>query len=153
MGRYREQYVHVLFVRSRWFWLLALLLLAGRCRAVEMTKVIDGHYVAVATETTVESAMQCEEAFGQRLDHAGWHNHIYTSVLPDRAYMVFSQRVLSQGVIIEVDVTLWKAVPDAGTTCTEQWVFKLKPGEVNSFLDNELRTLVVKFKVTPLTRG
>lgn len=142
--------------RSLTFRLLALLCVlfpASACAGFELTKVVDGRYAIVSTQLTPESPQRCEEEFAQRLDHAGWHDHIYTAIQPDRAYMVFSQRVVTQGVIIGVDITLWKAISAGGKTYTEQWVFKLKPGEVNDFLDSELRTLVVKFKVAPLTHA
>lgn len=111
---------------------------------------INGRPVTIVTEVTMQVPADCHLGFDQQLDQQGWHDHIYRSVEGDKAVVIVSQRDAFGYVSREVKVTLWKAVMKKGRTQTEMWVFALKPSEVNSFLDFELRDIAEQFAGTPV---
>lgn len=134
---------------------LALILalpFAAQAQIKETKTWVNGRPVVVRTETSTQTPVACQAAFDQTLEQQGWHDQIYCSVNNDKAMMIVSQRDADACCVKEVKVTFWRSALVEGKTVTQSWVYTLKAGEVNRFLDNELPQIAAQFNAAPMTQ-
>ena len=82
----------------------------------------------------------------EKINKQGWHDEFYNATDNGQAFFAFSQRVIEHGACNKMKITFWKASKTAdGKTITKSQVFMVTKAELNSFLDNEIRPLFVKF--------
>ena len=129
---------------------LSLLILAflsiSIAYSVESKTRIGDRDVNIITGQSTDAPKICNAALLEKIKKQGWHDEIYNSVDDGKACLVFSQRVVERGEWTKIRITLWKATRTAdGKTATESHVYVLDKTEVNSFLDEEIRPLFLKF--------
>jgi hypothetical protein len=126
--------------------LLAMLLAFPTANAVENTIRIGGHDVSVSSEQSPDPPKACHAALLEKIKKQGWHDEIYNSAMDNKAFLVFSQRVIERGALSKFKFTFWKASTDAdGKTKVESQVFFIEKTAVNAFLDDEIKPLFLKF--------
>ena len=127
------------------FLLIAIIALPP-IRATESWIRVGNRDINVITEDTTDTPKSCHATLLERLKKQGWHDEIYNSVADDKAFLVYSQRVLERGELSKIKITFWKAnkEPD-GKTKVESQVYLIAKGDVNSFLEEEIRPLFLKF--------
>jgi hypothetical protein len=126
--------------------LLATLLTFSMAYADETLIRIGNHNVNLIKEQSPDSPKTCHAALLEKIKKQGWHDEIYNSAADEKAYLVFSQRIIDKGVLSRMRITFWKAGKGAdGMTNVEEQVFLLDRTELDSFLDVEIKPLFLKF--------
>jgi hypothetical protein len=108
---------------------------------------VNNRRLAASAEVGTGSPQELAQSLQAEIKKAGWHDIIFNSAGPEKAYLYFTQREMSGGKISKVRVTYWKAVKNGDQTHTERWVAVLKPEEVNDFLDQDFARVAMQFKV------
>jgi hypothetical protein len=130
--------------------LLATLLTFSTAFAAETSLRIGNHDVNVITDQSPDSPKACHAALLERIKKQGWHDEIYNSASDEKAFLVFSQRIVDRGELSRMKITFWKAIKSTdGRTNVETQVFFINRTELTSFLDNEIRPLFVEFSHAP----
>jgi hypothetical protein len=130
--------------------LLATLLALSTSIAAETSVRIGTHEVNVTSDQSADSPMVCHAALLDKVTKQGWHDEIYNSATEQKAFLVFSQRVVDRGALSKMKITFWKAIKGAdGKSNVETHVFLIDRTELTSFLDDEIRPLFLKFSHTP----
>ncbi len=108
--------------------------------------------VTVITDQSPGSPKACHAALLESVKKQGWHDEIYNTTDKDKAYLVFSQRIVERGYWTKTRITFWKAVGTAdGRSDTLSQVFIVNRTDLSSFLDNEIRPLFLQFSHARLT--
>jgi hypothetical protein len=129
--------------------LLATLLALSPSFAAEISVRIGNHDVSVITDQSADSPKTCHAALLDKVTKQGWHDEIYNSATEQKAFLVFSQRVVDNGALSKMKITFWKAIKGAdGKTNVETQVFLINRTELTPFLDDEIRPLFLKFSHT-----
>jgi hypothetical protein len=132
------------------FSLIATLLALSPAFAVQSSIRIGSRDVNVIVEQSSDSPRACHAALLEKIKKQGWHDEIYNSANDEKAFLVFSQRVLDGGELIRMKITFWKASKSAdGKTNLEEQVFLINRAELTPFLDDEIRPLFLKFSHAP----
>ena len=126
--------------------LFVALIIAPFAFATETQIRIGDRDATVITDQSPDSPKACHTALIESVKKQGWHDEIYNSVDKDKAYLVFSQRVIMRGEWIKTKFTFWKAIKTAdGKSDLILQVFIVNKAELSSFLDNEIRPLFLNF--------
>jgi len=129
--------------------LLAALLAFSTTFAAETSVRIGTHEVNVISDQSADSPNACHAMLLDKITKQGWHDEIYNSATEQKAFLVFSQRVIANGALSKMRITFWKAIKGAdGKTNVETQVFLINRTELSSFLDDEIRPLFLKFSHT-----
>ena len=126
---------------------IVFLLLPAGMVAAESVITIDSRPVQASTETATDLPPALLATLRGQLRKQGWHDIIYNNESPEKAFLYFTQRTMTNGQITGVRITFWKAIRSGDKTETSTWVINLKPTEVNRFLDEQLSAAALQFKV------
>jgi len=130
--------------------LLALFLSCSTAFAIETSIRVGNRDVNVTNDQSTDSPIICHDALLDQIKKQGWHDEIYNSATNEKAFLVFSQRVVDKGELKKMKITFWKANKGAdGVTQVQTQVFLINRTEVASFLDGEIKPLFLRFSHTP----
>ena len=91
---------------------LTLAIVSIACATETQTRVGERD-VTVIREENQDSPKNCHTALLESVKKQGWHDEIYNSVDKDKAYLVFSQRIVERGAWTKTRITFWKAIKSA----------------------------------------